>query len=128
VPAQKISKISSQIDVMPTVLGMMNWSYDSLGYGHDLLAPSAIAIEGRAFVSNYQKIALLQNDGMAILKPNRVFSRYTCNLANGDLAPLEVRSSDQLVHDTVVYYQSASWLFDNGKLKRKSTSAALSVK
>ena len=128
VPAQKISKLSSQIDVMPTVLGMMNWSYDSLGYGHDLLAPSATATEGRAFVSNYQKIALLKNNGMAILKPNRVVSRYSCNLANGDLTPIEADRSNQLVHDAAVYYQSASWLFDNGKLKRKSTGATLSAK
>jgi phosphoglycerol transferase MdoB-like AlkP superfamily enzyme len=123
VPAQKVSALCSQIDVMPTVAGLMNWNYQTLGYGHDLLAPSATALPGRAFVSNYQKISLLRDDSIVILKPNRKFSAYACDRATGGFSPLNPAASSQLVHDATVFYQSASWLFSSGKLKRQTPAA-----
>lgn len=122
VPAQTYTSLCSQIDVMPTVFGLMNWNYKTLGYGHDLLAPAAAQAQSRAFVSNYQKIALLRDDRIAILKPNRKFSSYACDLTTGRLLPLDPGSSDELVHDATVFYQSASWLFSSGKLKNKTTA------
>lgn len=123
-PAKTVPALCSQIDVMPTVFGLLNWKYQTLGYGHDLLAPSAASLPDRAFVSNYQKIALLRDDGIAILKPGRIFSSYACNLKTGDFAPLNPTASGILVHDATVFYQSASWLFSSGKLKRQPPAAA----
>jgi phosphoglycerol transferase MdoB-like AlkP superfamily enzyme len=126
VSATKVSKLSSQIDVMPTVFGLLNWNYETLSYGHDLLAPSANSLAGRAFVSNYQKIALLREEGIAILKPNRKFSSYACDPKSGDFSPIDPAKEDQLVHDAAVFYQSASWLFSSGGLKRLAPAPALS--
>ena len=117
VPAEKMSRLCSQIDVMPTVFGMLNWSHDTLGYGHDQLAPSSDSLTGRAFISNYQKIALLQDESLVILKPKRESSLYACNYRTGDLSPMAPAKS-VLLHDATVYYQSASWLFSAGKLKK----------
>lgn len=118
VPARTVSTLCSQIDLMPTVFGMLNWNHDTLSYGHDLLAPSAASRPGRAFVSNYQKIALLTDDGIAILKPNRKVSTYSCDRMTGDCTPLDAAKAEALVRDATVYYQSASWLFGSGGLKR----------
>ena len=123
VTAQTVPALCSQIDVMPTVFGLLNWSYQTLGYGHDLLAPSATTLPNRAFVSNYQKIALLRDDGIAILKPNRKFSAYTCDRATGNFSPLQPAAADPLVHDATIFYQSAAWLFNSGKLKRDASAA-----
>ena len=123
-PSQKISTLCSQIDVMPTVTGLMNWNYQTLGFGHDMLAPAANDLPGRAFVSNYQKIALLRDHSIAILKPIRKCSTYACDRTSGDFSPLDEASVGPLVHDATVFYQSASWLFSSGKLKRPSSSAA----
>lgn len=117
VPAKNVAALCSQVDFMPTVFGLLNWNYDTLSYGHDLLAPSAASLPGRAFVSNYQKIALLQNEGIAILKPNQKHSAYVCDRGTGDFSPIEPAVSDKLVHDATVFYQSASWLFSSGKIK-----------
>jgi phosphoglycerol transferase MdoB-like AlkP superfamily enzyme len=117
-PAQTLSQMSSQIDVMPTVFGLMHWSYQTLGYGHDLLAPGATSRPGRAFVSNYQKIALLRDDRIAILKPNQLASAYACDPRTGELGPLRTEVAAPLVHEAGVFYQSASWLFGSGGLKR----------
>lgn len=116
----KVTKLASQIDVMPTVFGMLNWNYTTLGFGHDYLSPSAAGLPERSFVSNYQKIAMITPNSMTILKPNRKHSSYNCYLPTGELSPMAWEKVDHtsLLHDTTVYYQSASWLFGSGKMKR----------
>ncbi len=120
VPAKKLSTLCSQIDVMPTVFGLMNWSYDTLSYGHDLMVPDATSLPARAFVSNYQKIALVRDDKLAILKPKRESSVYNCDVKTGALVPIAPEAAGSLVHDTTAFYQSASWLFNSGKMKDPS--------
>ena len=126
VPPRTVNTLCSQIDVMPTVFGLMGWSYESLGYGHDLLAPGAATRPGRAFVSNYQKIALLTDDRIAILKPNRQVTVAGCDLETGALTPLDPAAEAPLVRDTTAFYQSASWLFGSGRLKRQPAVPSLS--
>jgi phosphoglycerol transferase MdoB-like AlkP superfamily enzyme len=123
---QRVSKLCSQIDVMPTVFGLLNWDHETPGYGHDMLSPNASSIAGRAFVSNYQKIALLTDEGIAILKPNRKVSTHTCNRTTGDLTPLDDGPAARLTHEATVFYQSASWLFSSGNLKRRPPAPVLS--
>lgn len=117
---QKITRLASQIDVMPTVFGLMGWDHQTLGYGHDQLAPTATSLPERAFVSNYQKIAMITPQTMTILKPNSKHSSYNLYLPTGEITPMahEKEDSSPFLHDTTAYYQSASWLFNSGKLKR----------
>jgi len=126
VKAQKFTRLCSQVDIMPTVFGMLNWSYDTLSYGNDLLAEVNQPLPGRAFISNYQKIALLRDDSLAILKPKRQSSVYSCDLHSGDLSPLLVENPE-ILRDAVSYYQSASWLFRSGKLKKPIANPATTV-
>ncbi len=118
VSAKNVSGLCSQIDVMPTLFGLLNWNDETLGYGHDLLAPSAAERPGRAFVSNYQRLGLLRENGLAILQPIRKASAHACDFKTGDLTPLEPAASDALIRDTVIFYQSASWLFKSGRIKK----------
>jgi len=122
VGTKSITTLSSQIDIMPTVFGLLNWNYTTLGFGHDYLAPSAVNLPERSFVSNYQKIAMITPDTMTILKPNKKHSSYSCDLTDGTLTPMDPGTTDEsaLLHDTTTYYQSASWLFGSGKMKRDS--------
>lgn len=118
VAPRKIQTLSSQVDVMPTMFGILGWNHETLGYGHDQLAPSAADRPGRAFVSNYQKLGLLTPDGIAILSPNRKYSAHACDLETGEYHPLDPAMQQRLVHDAGVFYQSASFLFGSGALKR----------
>lgn len=118
VKPQVIDQLASQIDVMPTVYGLLGWEYQSMGFGLDLLNPENARKPGRAFVSNYQKIALMTDDKLMILKPNRQHSLYRFNQDNGDLTAITDGSADAALTDTISYYQYASWLFTQGKLKR----------
>lgn len=120
VQPRTVDKLCSQIDIMPTVFGLMNWSHTTLGYGHDLLAPGDDARPGRTFVSNYQKIALLTPERIAILKPNRQVTVASCDRESGMLDIVPEQDAPALVHDATAYYQSASWLFGSGRLKRNA--------
>lgn len=120
VPAEKVGALCSQIDVMPTVFGLLNWSHETLGYGHDRLAETPPP--ERAFVSNYQKIGLLRKDGLAILKPKRTFSVYDYDPEQNLLAPKGGAGAQELVRDATAFYQSASWLFKSGKLKNPAAA------
>jgi phosphoglycerol transferase MdoB-like AlkP superfamily enzyme len=115
VAAKEIAGLTSQIDVMPTVLGLLGWDYETRGFGADVLAGPA---PGRAFVSNYQKIALLREGRIAILKPNRIAGAYCYDAETGGLGPLSSAASAELRHDATAFYQSAAWWFHSGRMKR----------
>ena len=117
-PPQKVSALCSQIDVMPTVFGLLDWNHETLGFGHDRLATGGGSLPNRAFISNYQKIALLRNDGLAILKPKAEASLYDCDVKTGALSARKPDSGGTLLRDTTALYQSASWLFSSGRLKK----------
>lgn len=90
----------SQIDVLPTLLGLLKWPYDAAFYGKDALKPS---YQSRYFVSNYQYIGYLKGDDMVVLKPQRGTEFYR--------GGHEVAADDrlrELEKEAVYYYQHAS--------------------
>ena len=114
-----ITTLASQIDIMPTVIGLLGWNVEVLNYGHDLLAPSAASRPGRAFVSNYQNLGLLSQDSIAILSPNRNSVAYTCDRQTGCFSQ-PGPTAESLIRDATIFYQSAAWLFNSGRLKKSS--------
>ena len=114
VQPQRFTKLASQIDVMPTLFGLMNWSYTSRFFGLDVLDPE-YAGKARTYVSNYQKIAYLRGDQMAILKPKKEFSLYDVNRKTGDLTPNLTLTP--LLDEAIDCYQSAAFLYKAGRLK-----------
>lgn len=99
---KSFNNISSQIDLPPILLGMLNFTYYTKFYGEDLLDdPDEVA---HAFISNYQKIALIKNDGLTVLAPKRKVEQYSWPDVK------EKNSQDKaLTNDAIAYYQSASW-------------------
>ncbi len=105
-----VETLCSQIDVAPTVLGLMGVPYESRFFGGDVLAPG---FKPRAFVSNYQKVGYMTETDLVVLKPLRQFSHYTCNRITGFLTPLK-DGDPAVVEDAISYYQGASWMFKTG--------------
>ena len=114
VAPRRFDAMMSQIDVAPTVLGLLGVGYRSRFVGADVLSP---AYRPRAFISNYQKVAMLRPDGLlTVLKPVRQAAQYQADLATGVLAP--VASPDAAaVEETIHYYQGADELFNQGGLQ-----------
>ncbi len=97
-----ITTLSSQIDLAPTLLGLLNFSYDSHFYGQDMLK-SGPKLQ-RAFISNYQQLGYLTPDKMAILKPIRQVSFFRRQLDTW--VPTEYDA--ELLEEMLSYYQSAN--------------------
>ena len=111
---RQFDTMMSQIDVAPTVLGLLGVDYLSRFVGADALAPS---YRPRAFISNYQKVALLRPDGLlTVLKPVRQAVQYQADLATGALTPVATPDASA-VEEAIHYYQGTDELFNHGGLQ-----------
>ncbi len=112
-----VETMMSQVDLTPTVLGLLNFNYTARFVGEDALAAN---FTPRAFISNYQKVAVLQPDGvLTVLKPVRQALQYRADLKTGELKPLGV-THDMAVEEAIIYYQGTDELFKHGALANPS--------
>jgi hypothetical protein len=96
------------------VLGLLGVDYLTRFVGNDALAPTYRA---RAFISNYQKVAMLRPDGLlTVLKPVRQAVQYQADLSTGALTPVTTPDA-AAVEETIIHYQGADELFNHGGLK-----------
>ncbi len=108
-PSQTISKLSSQIDVMPTLFSLMHWNYPSLFYGEDILSPE---FTQRAFIGTYQKLGYLKDDRLTILSPDKSIQEYKITnqtIKSTDYEPISLLQSDK--KEAIIFYQSASYMY-----------------
>lgn len=108
IPPQKISTLSSQIDLPPTLLGLLNISYDSFFFGKDIL--NMPADKGRAFIANYQNLGLYDGKQLAILEPRKVIRKQS-GLQGGGIVENTATLQDPLVQRGISYYQGAANAF-----------------
>lgn len=117
IKARKSSILSSQIDIAPTILGLLNFSYQSRFFGHDL----ANARTERAFLGTYQRVGLWENNRLVLLSPN---FRLEAAELSGEI-PIAFRNFDgSLIPENepalkmaVAYYETASYWFKSKLLK-----------
>ena len=107
VTAMKNDTLSSQIDVAPTILGVLNMSYESQFYGRDIL--QLAKHEGRALVSNYQKLGLFKDNKLVYLSPQQKVNIVDDPL--GSHKELDSNSELALVLENMAYYQSADYIW-----------------
>lgn len=99
----------SQIDLPPTLLSLMGWSYPSRFYGRDVLKTKG---EPRALIGNYQRLGLYRDSEVNVLKPLRQSSQFRYDPASFALTPLTTEDEDMRI-DTIAYYQTASYLYEH---------------
>jgi phosphoglycerol transferase MdoB-like AlkP superfamily enzyme len=110
----RVDTLASQIDVAPTVLGLLNISYRSKFFGHDILREGQR--HPRALMANYQTVGYYEQGRIVELKPNgrtRVVDAETGRQAPDDAL------SRELVDDTVSYYQVAAQAYRRGELSAR---------
>jgi phosphoglycerol transferase MdoB-like AlkP superfamily enzyme len=111
---RRVDTLGSQIDVAPTLLGLLQVDYNSRFFGRDLL--SVPAAQRLALMTHNRDIALLRGDTLAVLGVRGVRELWRRDPTNGDFARLPLESDPQLLTDAVAYYQSASRLYEWQKL------------
>jgi len=109
VTPRRIDRLMSQIDVAPTLLGLLNFGYYSKFFGRDVLH-SAQASD-RAFVANYQTLGYLKRDRMVVLHPKRRVEVF--RLADGMRVRVPV-DDPALVREAIAFYELSSYAFDHG--------------
>jgi phosphoglycerol transferase MdoB-like AlkP superfamily enzyme len=112
VAAGRVDTLASQIDVAPTIFGLLGFTYRSKFFGHDILRDGPA--HPRALIANYQTVGLYEDGLVVELKPNQRWR--VVDAATGEDRPLDAHGQ-HLVDEAVSYYQIASHAFANGELR-----------
>lgn len=97
---QKIDTLASQIDVAPTLLGLLNIPYVSEFYGQDIRL--AAAHNPRAFMANYLTVGYLKDGKVIELMPKQ--STKLIDAQTGAELPADSAVTDE----AIAYYQTAA--------------------
>jgi len=109
VPPARIDRLMSQIDLAPTLLGLLDFRYYTKFLGRDLLHS---APEGdRAFVANYQTLAYMKAGQMVVLQPKRRVDQYAIE-GGRQGAPSAIHAGYRA--EAIAFYQVASHAFREG--------------
>lgn len=104
-----IRTLTSQMDYAPTLLGLLNWSYPSRFFGHDVRRiPDD---DAHALVGTYQKLGHLEKGEFVVLKPQRGESVYRLGADGATLTPAE--HSDYAEREAISFYQAANYLYQH---------------
>jgi phosphoglycerol transferase MdoB-like AlkP superfamily enzyme len=112
---REISQLASQIDLAPTLLGLLNQSYQSTFFGRDLFQDNTLP--PRVLVGNYQHLGLFDGTNLAILSPRQGLRRH--DNALGDSIESKATLDDPLIARAITYYQAASYGFKHQLLDWK---------
>lgn len=114
--SEKIERLTSQIDVMPTLFGYLGWNYNTSLYGKDI-NQTKIGDE-RAFIGNYRTLGMLKGNIFTQIDDRKRVKQFVVSGADKSLSEVKTKNNDQ-VAETISYYQTASERFKNGKMKMK---------
>jgi phosphoglycerol transferase MdoB-like AlkP superfamily enzyme len=114
---RRVDRFMSQIDIPPTLLGLLNFSYRSRFFGYDIfqLQPG----RERAFPATYEKLGYLRGGLLTILEPQKKVEQFHPDFASGDAVPAKEHDGAD-ADDATAYYQVAAELFKRGKLVRRA--------
>ncbi len=109
VAPQRVDRLMSQIDIAPTLLGLLEFRYYTKFLGHDVLHSASDT--DRAFVANFQTLGYLKGEEMVVLQPRRKVDLYRLR---GDDYVLTRAGNPTLAREAIAFYQVASYAFHNG--------------
>lgn len=103
----KFEKLTAQIDVGPTILGYLNFSYKSKFFGQDVFKMDEK--DQRIFISTYQSLGYLKNNKLVILGPNKKTNTFIPDFKTGNSVATE--NEQWLTEEAIANYQMASELY-----------------
>lgn len=106
---QKIDNLASQIDIAPTIFGLLDFEYKSKFFGTDILHTPA----NRAFIGTYQLLGFMKKDYLVVLSPNK--QPITYQLIGNDMH--QVNNVTDIVEEAISFYQIAYDFYIDGKMR-----------
>ena len=114
------TKNVSQIDIAPTLLGLLNLSYKSKFFGVDVLSNEKHLAQ-YSFVSTYSEVGYFTGSKLYLLKPKKGQKIFDVELKNyGWMGSTETETKNYSAEEmtrAISFYQVASYLFKNDQLK-----------
>lgn len=125
VQPQKIDKLVSQIDLMPTVLGILNFKYQSKFFGKDVLKTNYVP---RAFIATYQDLGYIKDNVLTIISPQKKLKQFDLIQQKNETLGTKysiiyeekpkTKIDIQLKNETIAVYQTASYILKNKKYQK----------
>lgn len=126
VAPQKFSQVTSQIDVMPTVLELLNFKYQSKFLGQDVFSKNFVP---RAYIATYQDLGFIKDNYLTVISPTKNIKQYqlvqkpnTNTTTEFNIYYTENLLQDNprkdLVDQTIATYQSTSFWLKNKMLDK----------
>ncbi len=121
---QKFNKTVSQIDIMPTIFGILNFNYNSKFLGQNVLDPN---FQPKAYIATYEDLGLIKDDFLTVISPTKKVKQYAIKHQKSDLPDefsilyeekLLERPKKNLVEDCISAYQSVSYWLKENKLNK----------
>ena len=107
--AKRVDTLVSQIDVMPTVMELLNFSYESKFLGQDIFSRF---YKPRAYIATYRELGYLTPETLSIIKPLREQIQYKI-----------VPEAEQPKVELPIFYQQLKVAQPDGKLMKECISA-----
>ena len=123
IPAGEVNTLASQIDLAPTLLALLNVSYESFFFGRDIMAKD---FKERALIANYQKLGLLTDGQLLFLSPGKQIHRVA--LGTQDPVLETVSPETPGVRELMSYYQGADYIFTHGLNRWKTYISGITGK
>lgn len=109
----RYDRMMAQVDIAPTVLGLLGMGFDSPFYGVDVLArPDA---PERAYIGTYQRLGYLTPDRLVELSPNQGLRTVRPEWAR-DVPQPDVPDDARDTAIAIGAYQSAAWRYAHGRM------------
>ena len=124
VQPQEFHGLTSQIDVMPTLLGLLHFNYTSKFLGQDVFSKNYVP---RAYIATYQDLGFVKDDFLTVISPTKNIKQYQLfQKANVDINqyfniyytenPILENQNKDLINQTISAYQSTSFWVKNKSL------------
>jgi len=121
---QEFNQLMSQIDIMPTLFGLLNFNYESKFLGQDVFSPS---FQPKAYIATYQDLGLIKDDYLTVISTNKKVKQYQLKMQRSalpenfklfyDEIPMK-QLKNNLVEETISTYQATSYWLKNNKLNQ----------
>jgi phosphoglycerol transferase MdoB-like AlkP superfamily enzyme len=119
------NKLMSQIDLMPTLFGLLNFDYESKFYGQDVLKD---VYKPRAFIATYQDLGYIKDNVLTIISPVKKSKQFALKqLDNSKLQEyyrifyeetLMTSKRQDLIKESTAFYQTASDMLMHKKYQK----------
>jgi phosphoglycerol transferase MdoB-like AlkP superfamily enzyme len=111
--------LASQVDVAPTILGLLNIGYRSRFYGRDLMREDT-GPAARAYVSTFEKVGLVREGNLAILEPNAMIDTRA---VTGERVPRGAANAELVADAQSVYQFASDWRLHSGRIDSRLPGA-----